>query len=180
MENLSGHIATVIVGIVVGIILMLLQPKARILYWFPANFFFDLKDRNVRIQTNTLTIQNTGRKTAENIEIIHKTKPDFYQFYPPVVYQEEYNLTGEHILRLENLGPKEHTTLQLLSYLTPPVFLNVRCKDCLAELISIQPQRVVPKWQKALAGLMLFIGLGFSCYWLIRAVIFISKNIGVA
>jgi hypothetical protein len=86
---------------------------------------------------------------------------------------------GEHIIRVKTLGPKEFFTLQLLSYKTIPILLNIRSKEGAAQAIQIQPQRIFPKWFQILSVGLLLIGLGFVVYWVIMALIFISRNIGI-
>ena len=180
MAELSGYVATGIVSLAVGLLLRYLEAKARIVYWSPHNFFFELKKENVVLQTNSLTIQNIGRKPSENIEIVHKQKPDFFQLAPSVPYEEETTSNGEHVIRIKILGPKEFFMLQLLSYRTVPVLLNIRSKDGPAQAIQIKPQRIFPRWFRVFSGVLFFVGLGFAIYWGIKAVIFISKSIGIA
>jgi hypothetical protein len=179
MTDITGYIATGVVSLIVGILTRYLEPKSRIVYWSPHNFLFELKDPPVLLQTNSLTIQNLGGKSAENIEIIHKVKPDFFQLSPPISFVEETNTKGEHIIRINSLGSKEFITLQLLSYKTAPILLNVRSKEGAAELIQIQLQRVFSAWIRVLFIFLEFVGAGFLVYWLIKAVIFISKSIGI-
>ena len=179
MTVLSGYIATGIVSLVVGLLLRSLEAKAKVVYWSPHNFFFELKEENVVLQTNSLTVQNTGRKPAEGIEIIHKQKPDFFQLAPSLPYEEETTANGEHVIRIKTLGPKEFFMLQLLSFKTVPVLLNIRSKEGKASAIQIQPQKIFPRWFQAISVGLFFIGLGFSIYWCIKAIIFISRSIGI-
>jgi hypothetical protein len=83
MAEISGYIATGIISLIVGLLLRQLEPKSKIVYWSPHNFLFELQKEQVVLQTNSLTVQNIGRKPAEDIEIIHKQKPDFFQLFPP-------------------------------------------------------------------------------------------------
>ena len=124
-------------------------------------------------------MQNLGRKTAESIEIVHKMKPDYFQLSPPILYEEEVTPNGEHVIRVDTLGPKEFFTLQLLSYKTVPVLLNIRSKDGSAKLIEFQLQRVFPKWFQILSVIFLLVGIGFTAYWIIKAVVFLSRSIGI-
>jgi hypothetical protein len=163
----------------VGWFLKYVEPKSKVVYWFPHNFFFELKKENVVLQTNSLTIQNLGRKPAETVEIVHKQRPDFFQLSPALAFTEETTTNGEHVIRVATLGRKEVFTVQLLSYKTAPVLLNIRSKDGAAQGIAIQPQRIFPRWFNVGATVLLFLGLGFFAYWAIKAVVFISKSIGI-
>ena len=181
MFDPTGYIVTGVVSLAVGYALRRLEPKSKIVYWLPHTFFFDLKNEKVVLLTNALTVQNIGSRPAERIEIIHKARPDFFQFAPAVDFEEATSPTGEHILRIQSLAPKEVVTLQLLSYKSSaPVLMNIRSKEKPAESIAIQPQRIVARWLQLVIVLLLIVGLGFSTYWLIRAVVHISQQIGVA
>ncbi len=81
---------------------------------------------------------------------------------------------------MKSLGPKEVFTLQLLSYLQVPTLLNVRSKAGPAERIPIQIQRLYPTWFNILAAVTFMVGLGFSAYWLVKVVVYLSKSIGIA
>ncbi|MEQ3694276.1 MAG: hypothetical protein ABNH16_09425 [Thalassolituus sp.] len=87
MEHLIGYIATGAISLVVGVLLIYLQPKSKVYYWTPHTFLFNLQKENVVLQTDSLTVQNLGRKAASNIEVIFDTKPDFYQLQPAVVHE---------------------------------------------------------------------------------------------
>ena len=179
MEDLVKYIATGIVSLSVGLLIRYLEPKSKIVWWLPHNFFFELKKESIVLQTNSVTVQNLGRKPAESIEIVHKTKPDFFQLSPLIPYEEEVTSSGEHVIRVNTLGPKEFFTLQLLSYKTVPVLLNIRSKDGSAKFIEFQLQRIFPKWFQILSVVFLLVGIGFTAYWIIKAVVFLSRSIGI-
>jgi hypothetical protein len=107
MDTLGGYIATIVVSLLTGYFAQFLQPRSKLLCWSPHNFFFDLKNEKVLLQTNSLTVQNVGRKPAEDVEIIHKQRPDFFELYPSIEYQEISNPNGEHVIKVKSLGPKE-------------------------------------------------------------------------
>src|SRR6266850_5663939 len=112
MADLTGYVATGVISLAVGWLLKYIEPKSKLLYWFPHNFLFHLKNENVALQTNALTIQNVGRRPAENVEIVHKQRPDFFQLAPAMPFAEETTANGEHVIRVATLGPKEVFTLQ--------------------------------------------------------------------
>lgn len=78
MEGLLGYVITGIVSFTVGYLLMYLQPKAKLVYWSPHSFLFILADQGVVLQTDALTLQNLGRKTAHNVDIVMNNRPDFF------------------------------------------------------------------------------------------------------
>jgi hypothetical protein len=179
MGQLIGYIATGIVSLIVGLLLQRFQSKPKLLYWLPGSFLFELKEPKVKIRTDSLTIQNVGRESATNVEIVHKNRPEHFHFSTPISFTEETNPNGEHIIKIPSLGPKEFVNIQLLSLVQAPIILNVRSTDGPAQLIQVRLQRMFSKWFNALIGGLLLIGFGFAIYWIIRSVIFLSASIGI-
>lgn len=167
-NDLTGYVATGVATFAAGLLLRSLEPKVRLVYWYPHNFLFQLRDPSVTLQTNSLTVQNLGRKAAEGIEILHKTKPDFFQLFPALPYEEGVLETGEHFIRIANLGPREFFTLQLLSYKTVPLILNVRSSAGPGKLVQIRLQLQRHKSVQLAALILILLGLGTAVYWLIR------------
>lgn len=169
MDTLYGYIATIVVSLLSGYLAQFLRPRSKLLCWSPHNFIFNLRNEGVLLQTNSLTVQNVGRLPAEDVEIIHKQPPDFFELFPSMQYEEVTNPNGEHVIKLKSLGPKEWVLVQLLSYKTPPVFNNVRWKHGQGKWVTIQPQCVLPKWLLVLLNALVLIGVGTIVYFLIRA-----------
>jgi len=179
MDQLIGYVATGIVSLVVGLLLQKYQAKPKLLYWVPGTFTFTLNDPKLLIRTDSLTIQNDGKKPASNIEIIHKEKPDHFQFSTAISYSEEITPSGEHVIKIPSLGAKEYVNIQLLSHVKLPVLLSVRSSEGAAQNIQVHLQRVVPKWFTFLISIAMIVGFGFCVYWLVRAIHFISVSIGI-
>lgn len=179
MEDLAGYIAMIVVGVVVGVLLTYFQPKAKIKYWSPHSFLFNLTRENVVLQTDALTIQNVGRKAAENVEIVFDREPDFHQLSPAVNHTKEVSDNSHCIIHIPSLGPREYVILQILSYTNVPQLLNLRSSAGKASLMPVQIYRALPAWFNVFVVIMFTVGIGFSAYWLIKAVVFISKSIGV-
>jgi hypothetical protein len=167
MESLGGYLATIVVSLIGGYLAQFLTPKSKLLCWSPHNFIFNLQQEKVVLQSNAITVQNVGRLPAVNIEIIHQQKPDFFELFPAVQYQESINSNGEHVIKISSLGPKEWLMVQLLSYKTTPNLKNVRWEYGQAKWVQIQPQRVWPKWLLIVANVLFLVGLGTLIYLLI-------------
>ena len=168
MEDLISYIATGTVSLIVGALLIYLQPKSKIFYWTPHSFLFDVKEQNIMLHTDSLTIQNLGRKTASNIEVIFDTKPDFYQLQPAVIHDGVEMENGNFAVKLKELGPKEFYTFQVLSYSKLPKLLNVRSDSGKASYMPFQLQRLYPRWFNLLILLFFSIGGATSFYWLTK------------
>jgi hypothetical protein len=163
----------------VGWFLHRLKGKPSLLYWLPGSFTFKLKEPDMLVRTDALTIQNIGRQTAKDIEIIHKEKLDHFEFSTPIDFAESTSPSGEHVIKIASLGPKEHINIQLLSHAKLPMLLNVRSAEGQARAIQVQLQRIFSKSIQALAVVLMAIGGGFVLYWVVRSVVFLSKAIGI-
>jgi hypothetical protein len=175
MDPIIGYVITGIISLVVGLALQRSVGKAKLQYFLPGTFLFNIDNPKVSLQTDSLTIQNSGRKSSTNIEIVHKAKPDHFQFSQAIAYKEEFNPNGEHILKITSLGPKEHLNIQYLSHTTLPVLLRVRSDQGSAQLIQVQFQPVFPKYIIFLIVLLMLSGFGGLTYVAIKAVYFISQ-----
>ena len=178
MDTLFGYIATIVISLLTGYLAQFFQPRSKLVCWSPHNFFFNLKNEGVVLQTNSLTLQNVGRQPAEDVEVIHKQRPDFFELFPSVEYQEATNPNGEHVIKIKSLGPKEWVVVQMLSYKTPPVLSNIRWKHGQGKWVQIQPQRVLAKWVLTSLNALVLIGAGTIVYWLLRVGIYAATQAG--
>ena len=178
LDTIAGYIGTIVVSLIIGYFGQFLRPRSRIVCWSPHNFRFDLKSQNVVLQTNSLTLQNIGREPAEAIEIIHKQKPDFFEIHPPVDYAERINPSGEHVIAINSLGPKEWIFVQILSHTHLPNLQNVRWKHGAAEVIQTQPQRMAARWIVLTRTALVLIGAGTIAYLIVRLALHVARVMG--
>lgn len=181
MADWRGYIVTGLVSFFVGLLLRYYEPKSKLAWWTPHVFLFQLRDPAIALFTHAHTIQNLGRRPATNVEIVHRSKPDYFKLEPALNYEEFTTPDGEHGVRIPQLGPKEFFTIEFLTYKssTLPQLLYVRSAEGPAQKINWRFQRLFPQWINILLAGLLIIGTAFSLYWVLRAIIFISKGIGV-
>lgn len=199
MDSLAGYIATFCVSVAVGYVLQFLRPKVKLRYWISHNFLYTISANPLRLQalpsppttpppaqpsqaltanllTHSLTVQNFGRESAKSVEIVHRKRPEYFQFYPSLDYTETTTPAGEHVLRVDSVAPKEWFTIQFLSFLHQPELLYIRSS---AEgHASPMPWKVVrqySQWVNGILWMLMIIGSGFCAYWLIRVGIFLFK-----
>lgn len=182
-DKLIGAIITSLIGLLFWGIQRRLEPGAKLGWWMPHNFLFSLPVQNLPnpllIQTSTLTVQNLGRKAAEEVQVIHQTKIDHFQLNPRRDYTETIAADGTHIINVGSLGPKEWLQIQVLSHVTPPFLVGIRSKDGPAKNVRFHIVRKFSKPVEALFGASVLIG-GFAIlYWIVRAVMFISRANGM-
>tara|TARA_R110001599_G_scaffold288481_1_gene491338 strand:+ start:20 stop:559 length:540 start_codon:yes stop_codon:yes gene_type:complete len=169
MDPLLGIVITAILSFLVGFALQRVAGKPNLKYFLPGQFLYQLTEPKISLQTDSLTIQNFGKQTATNIEIIHKEKPDHFQFSQAISFTEEQNPSGEHLTKIKSLGPNEYINIQYLSHTKVPVLLNIRSDSGQAKLIQVQFQQLYSYWVRFLAGALMLTGFGLILYLLIKA-----------
>ncbi|MDB5478930.1 MAG: hypothetical protein JWM96_1425 [Alphaproteobacteria bacterium] len=169
MDSMTTQVVTIVVGLIGGYLAQFIQPKSKLIIWSPHNFVFNVRQENessITLQTNSITLQNVGRLSAEGIEIIYKKRPDFFELYPSREYSEFINSNGEHVIKIDSLGSKEWVVIQLLSYINPPFLSNVRWKNGQAKVVQIQPQIIYPRWLLMILNILVLIGIVSVLYLL--------------
>lgn len=134
--ELIKQITTGIITFVAGYLLKNFEPKAKVLWWSTHAFRFNLPNPphpNALVFTRSITIQNVGRRIAENIEISHASLPGFFKLQPALDYTPTETPTGEHIIRVATLGPRQFFTIEFISFNEAPVLSYVKSADGLAQ-----------------------------------------------
>ncbi len=107
MDSILRYVGLGVATFLAGMLIDHVKPKAKVVCWTLHSFLFKVEEEGaknpVAIQTDSVTIQNFGRKAAEQVEIIYKEKPDHFELFPPVSYEEQTTSTGEYVLRVSTL-----------------------------------------------------------------------------
>ena len=203
MDSLAGYIATLCVGAAGTYLSQLLRPKVKIKYWLSHSFIYKIPNNQMYpvpaaalppaggtqagpptathffLLTQSVTIQNFGRECADWVEIVHAQPPDYFQLQPSLNYTETTSpVTGEHVLRVESLAPKEFFTIQFLCYTHMPALNFIRSEAGHAAAMPWMIVTKYPRWAYAAISLTMITGAGFCLYWIIKGGIFILKSIG--
>ncbi|WP_434109227.1 hypothetical protein [Paraburkholderia caffeinilytica] len=182
-DKIVGAFITGGIGLVFWAIQRLIEPGAKLRYWIPHSFNFRVlfpgQQQPWNVQTATLTVQNLGRKTAEDVEIIHRTKPDHFQLNPPRTFEDTTGADGTYTMSIGSLGPKEFLQMQVFSHTTPPNLAGVRSKDGPAKPMPFQ---VIPQYPKSVlfgVRVCMFVGALTIVYGIVRAALFVLRATGV-
>lgn len=179
MENLENYVLTGAVSFLVGLALHSLRPRVKIVWWSSHSFAFNLTQHSVSLLTQAISIQNVGRKTAEFVEIVHEGTPDFFKLQPPLDYEDVTTPSGDHVIRIKSLGPREFFTIEFLSYIAVPKFLYIRSDAGHARAVTMMPVPVYPRWLRGLGLILFYVGLIYAVYWLLRVGAFLLRGVGV-
>ena len=165
------YVITAALALIVGLLLDRARARAKLYYWFPHVENFQLEDDPpLNFQTSAMTIQNQGRKSAADVQVILSMEPDSLRVYPVIPHSEEVTEDGHFVLTIPHLGPKELVTLQIVALEDFPSLLNVRSDAGVAQGVPIQVQRVYATWVNVGAVLLMLFGLGLVIYWVVEAI----------
>lgn len=161
------------------------RAKAKLIWTSPHSFVFLVQEPirdaegNVlqatqRVCTASIRVINTGRATANKLELVFNWKPQHTNLWPVRHYEQKADQDGRHILIFENLSPKEEIGLEIMSVNADlPALLLVRSAECTAQQVPLMWVRHVPPWKINVARLFMLAGLGVAVYWLIALLQFL-------
>ena len=180
MEDLGGYVITGVVMFVVGLLLRELERRANVVWWPAHGATYNLTDLQspIVLRSDAYTIQNTGERKAEFVEIAFESKPDHFSLDPALNYQTPTTPNGDYVVRITSLGPKEFFTLQIMSYATQPLLLHIRSEGGHARRLPVRWVRWYPRWAYGLFCACGVIGFGLVIHLGIRVVVFILQGIG--
>jgi len=177
MESYLAYIIPAILTFVVQFLLKFADPKGKLVYWSPNSFATELpgdaNNPSIPIRAASLFISNIGKKQVENIEIAHKTKPEHFVLQPPLPYIESYTPTGEHIISINSLAPREQFVINFISFDSYPHLLYIRSfRLGHAKHVYVRPVFVMPRWHKYFSLVSAFVGIFAVLYFLTQFIIF--------
>lgn len=182
-DKVLGWIVSGVIGLGFWVLQKYLEPGSKLAYWVPHDYTFTVPLDNlphpITVRTSTLTVQNLGRKAAEQVQIVHATKPDHFQIHPRRNYEEKTAPDNTHVIQVESLGPKEVLQVQVLSHRQSPVLVGVRSKDGQGKSIRFQVFRVFPRPVVLGIQTCMFVGAAAILYWIVRAALYVSRANGM-
>lgn len=178
VENLIPYIVTGFSSLIVGALLIYLQPSAKVVYWSPHSFFWkvvpkeDYNENNepVPFQTDMWTIQNIGRRSTADLDMLFEERPDHWQLQPPIVHDTIKLDNEQFAIRIPELGPKEIVTVAVFSYKTEPRPLSIKSSVGPAKRIDIGFERSYGPWLYWFRAFLIMLGLATALYWSIIGV----------
>ena len=171
-ESLLKYVIPSALSFVGGYLLRYVEPRSRLVHWFPAYFAFQVPFTGAggtqqvgAVSTHALSIQNVGWRSARRVEIIHRQRPQFFQIQPAVNFTEATNPSGEHVIIVQSLARREFITIQILSTGTIPGLVGVKSEDGPAQQVTTQQQFVISRRRQAVFALFLIVGFVATIYW---------------
>jgi hypothetical protein len=176
MEELARVYALpVALALIIGYLSRYTEPRSRIIHWFPIWFQFQVPvpngNQTVHIWTHQLTVQNVGYRPARSVEIVHRQRPQQFQIRPGVEFTETTNPTGEHVISIATLAPKEFVAIQILAVgMQRPDLLGIRSADGPSRFTQVGLRFVRPWWRLLIVRALLVVGFVTTFYWIARLI----------
>jgi hypothetical protein len=171
--SLIVDIGAPIIALFVGAALdRVLERRPRLLAYYGHVSSFTLTGPPATVvNTHTVVIVNTGRKSASNIRVGHVFLPSV-QVMPSVQFTTAALPSGGHEIVFPQLVPGEQVTLSYLYF--PPITWNlvnsyVKSDEGMATVITVLPSRQLPKWQANVQRLLIVLGFAAAIYLAIEA-----------
>lgn len=164
------------------------RPRAKIIYGIRNSFTFlvdqplvDADGQEIRpiqtVTTRSLSVSNTGRETAKNVEITFNWKPHFLNVWPPRHFKTSDSAHGRHSVILDSLSPGEIFGVELLSVNSNlPEITVVRSEECVGNEVIMSPQQVQPAWKISIATYLIFAGIAATFYLIVTIIQLIANR----
>lgn len=122
-----------------------------------------------QVNTHTVVVANTGKKTAHNVRIGHAYLPQSHQVFPPVTYTISISPNGGSEIHIPTLVQGEQVFISYLYF--PPVTwqqINAYTKsdECMARVITVIPSPQLSRLTLIAVWVLLFVGASTIIYWL--------------
>ncbi|MBJ6727510.1 hypothetical protein [Geomesophilobacter sediminis] len=162
-----------------------IKARAKLIWASPHSFTFLVQEPIVDTQehilkqtqtvcTASIRVINTGRETANKVELVFNWKPQYINLWPVRHYEHKNDQDGRHMLIFENLSPKEEIGLEVMSINAElPALLVVRSAECTAQNVPLMWTRYVCLWKINLARLLVLVSLSATVYCLIALIQFL-------
>ncbi|MGA9602538.1 MAG: hypothetical protein WBQ82_00320 [Methyloceanibacter sp.] len=117
------------------------------------------------VYTRDIWVQNVGRGSITNIELVLNYPPQHYEIWPQREFQVVMNPDGRMVIKVASLGAREFFTVVMLSVAHElPLVTNVRSSDGVARAVTMGPQQIFSRPFVQLLRLMLFLGIAAAVY----------------
>ena len=184
-ETYGKEIVSLLVPILTWVLNGVFKAKAKLQVALPHQFTFlvqqpliDAEGKQVSptqtVKTNSFIIRNAGRESASKVELVFNWKPMCLNLWPVRHYEEHVEPDNRYVLIFDSLAPNEVLGVEVLSVnYDLPNLVTVRSAECIAQNINMYPQPVVSQSVRAIATVLMALGLAAAVYLAIILVQFL-------
>ncbi len=133
------------------------------------NFVVDEGRLPLSVWTEKFFIQNTGRQTANNVEIVFTVAPTSYNLFPPRKHEKSFLDDGKFIIHVPHLAPKELLIVDVVDMNMNRVeIVSVNSPDTITTEVEFRTDRQYGPALYAIVFYLMLAGLIGSIYLLIQ------------
>ena len=131
------------------------------------------------VNTHAVVIKNTGRKSATNVQVMHRQLPDNYNVNPAMQHTVEQLKGGGAAIVFPSLRPKEEVWISYL-YVPPMTYADINTQvkhDAgFAKIINVFLAPKYPKWVNRIIAGVFLLGVVAGVYILFEVVMWAVRT----
>jgi hypothetical protein len=135
----------------------------------------ELPPASVNVFIATMTVQNIGSREATNLQLVYPARPQLYRLEPPVKFTDSLLPTGEYVVEIPSLAPKEFVSVHTLQFMNPIFVVYVRSDQGRADETPFMLQRVLPRWISLLLLFLVALGIATILYGIYNGILWLSR-----
>jgi len=136
-------------------------------------------NKELKVNTHALVIQNLGRKPAKNVRIGHLVFPSF-SVYPSIEYHVNELPDGTKEIHFPIVTPKERIFINYL-YFPPVIWKNInsyiKSDEGPAKRVNMQLTPIYPKIIRIISVIFCLMGIVFSIYLVAQLIKLLLGNL---
>lgn len=178
LDLFQKEIASLIISLITTGVLFLFRSRVRLIWSSPHSWNFLITPPppptgqaaapSFGVYTASIFVQNSGRIPATEVELTFNWEPPNFNIWPVRPYTTHKSLDGRFTLLFPNLAPREYLQIELLGNAQMPALVTVRSKECVGELVRMQPMLVVERWLLYIRWTLIILGMAAIIYLLIK------------
>ena len=164
-----------------GLVAYLLRPKVKLIFGRANNSFHSLRpdpqQPAVSVYCEKLYVQNTGKKSAEKVEVVLTGEPSEISIFPPRQYERKVIESGNLLIALPYIAPRELVILDTIHVNSRTAeILSVHCPEAVGSRKDFWVQRHYAPSIYFVVALIMGLGIFYSMQLVIRLAIFIASR----
>ncbi len=167
--NVVATMASPLVALFVGAALnRAIESRPRVVSYLGhvSGIFLSRATPPMQVNTHSVVLRNTGRKTARNVRLGHAVLPDF-SVYPDIEYSVADLPGGGKEIRFPQLVPEKQVTVSYLYF--PPITwgsinTHVESDDGPVKVLNVLPTVQLPKWLSSILWFLIGYGVLGAIY----------------
>ena len=161
--------SALILSLATAAIIALFRPKVKLTWGSTSLSFHTFKVHEdgepISVSTEKLYVQNVGKRSAHNIELILTAKPTSYTLWQPREHSAKMIDNGRFAISVPSLAPKELLIIDLIDIdLLQPKLMAVNCPDVIADEVEFLAQRKFGWMFNSIIIYLMFAGLVGTLY----------------